>query len=158
MDHDALGIVEPNCTDVGSDELLFGLQLAEPYLWGRVSILGSVGHLRRIYRISEEVYQQGQELTRIEAKRAYDKTQRQLLTDPALRSLFHEEFVARLKQWDELVLAFLHARSNGGVNDTWKAQTKKALDKKNPGWFESHIAALEQYAPFLERQSFLFEK
>jgi len=157
LDHDALGILEPNCADTCSDDALFGQQLDETYLWGRVSILGSVGHLRRIYRISEEVYQQGQELTRVEAKQAYDKTQRQLLNDPALRSLFHEDFIARLKQWDELVLAFLHARSNGGVNAAWKAQTKKALDKKNPGWFDSHIAALEQYAPFLERQSFLFE-
>lgn len=158
MDHDALGILEPGWPDVSSDDALFGQQLDETYLWGRVSILGSVGHLRRIYRISDDVHQRGQELMRKEAKHAYDKTQQQLLNDPALRSLFHEDFITRLKQWDELVLAFLHARANGGVNDTWKAQTKKTLDKKNPGWFDSHIGAFEQYAPFLERQSFLFEK
>jgi hypothetical protein len=156
MDHDALAILEPNSTDVSSDEALFGLQLDETYLWGRVSILGSVGHLRRIYQISEELFERGQELTRAEAKKAYDKTQQKLLNDPALSSLFHEEFIARLGQWDELVLAFLEARSNGGVNAAWKAQTRKAFDKKNPGWFNSHINAFEQYAPLLERQSFLF--
>lgn len=158
MDHDALGILEPNCTDVPSEEALFGLQLDETYLWGRVSILGSVGHLRRIYQISEDVYQRGQELTRIEAKQAYDKTQRKLLSDPAVRSLFHEEFIAKLEQWDELVLAFLQARSNGGANDAWKAKTQKVFDKKNEGWFNSHIEAFEKYAPFLDRQSFLFSK
>lgn len=156
MDHDALGILEPQCTDIGSEELLFGLQLDETYLWGRLSILGSVGHLRRIYQISEDVFQRGQELTRIEAKSAYDETQRKLLSDPAVRSLFHEEFITRLKQWDELVLAFLQARANGGVNDAWKAKIKKAFDKKNQGWFDSHIEAFEKFASFLERQSFLF--
>src|SRR6185437_12979344 len=95
MDHDALGILEPNCTDICSEEALCGQQLDETYLWGRVSILGSVGHLRQIYRISEEVYQRGQELTRREAKQAYDKTQRQLLNDPTVGSLFHEEFITR---------------------------------------------------------------
>ena len=156
MDHDALGILEPNCTDICSEEALCGQQLDETYLWGRVSILGSVGHLRQIYRISEEVYQRGQELTRREAKQAYDKTQRQLLNDPALGSLFHEEFITRLAQWDDLVRAFLQARANGDANATWKAKIKKSFDKKNQAWFSSHIDALEKYAPFLERQSFLF--
>jgi len=79
-----------------------------------------------------------------------------LLSDPAVRSLFHEEFITRLEQWDELVLAFLHARSNGGVNAAWKTQTRKAFDKKDQGWFNSHIEAFEKYAPFLDRQLFLF--
>ena len=156
MDHDALGILEPQCTDFESEDALFGQQLDETYLWGRVSILGSVGHLRRIYQISEDVYQRGQELTRIEAKKAYDKTQRKLLTDPAVRSLFHEEFIAKLEQWDDLVRAFLQARSNGGANAAWKAQLKKHFDKKNQAWFNSHIGGMEKYALFLERQSFLF--
>jgi hypothetical protein len=156
MDHDALGILEPNCTDICSEEALFGQQLDETYLWGRVSILGSVGHLRRIYRVSEDVYQRGQELTRLEAKQAYDKTRQKLASDPALRSLFHEEFIKRLEPWDELVVAFLQASSNGGVTAAWKTKTKKAFDKKNPGWFDSHIEAFEKYAPFLDRQSFLF--
>lgn len=156
LDHDALGIVEPDCTDIGSEDLLFGQQLDETYLWGRVSILGSVGHLRRIYQIGEDVYQRGQELTKTEAKRAYDKTQRQLLADPALRSLFHEEFIAKLAPWDDLVRAFLQAKSNGGADDAWKAQIKKDFDKKKQVWFNSHINAFEKYAPFLERQSFLF--
>ena len=156
MDHDALGILEPDCTDISSEEALFGLQLDETYLWGRVSILGSVGHLRRIYQISEDIYQRGQELTRVEAKAAYDKTRRKLLSDAGLRSLFHEEFITRLEQWDELVLAFLQARSNGGANEEWKNQTRKAFDKKKQGWFNSHIEAFEKYAPFLDRQSFLF--
>jgi len=61
-----------------------------------------------------------------------------------------------LEQWDDLVRAFLRARSNGGVNAAWKTQTRNAFDKKNQGWFNSHIEAFEKYAPFLERQSFLF--
>lgn len=156
MDHDALGILEPQCTDFESEEALCSQQLDETYLWGRVSILGSVGHLRRIYQISDDVYERGQELARIEARNAYDQTRGKLLADPAVRSLFHEEFIAKLEQWDDLVRAFLQARSNGGANDAWKTQMKKRFDKKNQAWFDSHIGAVEKYAAFLERQSFLF--
>src|SRR5689334_830334 len=39
MDHDALGILEPSCPVICSEELLCSLQLDETYLWGRVSIL-----------------------------------------------------------------------------------------------------------------------
>jgi hypothetical protein len=156
MDHDAMCILEPNCGDFSSDEAFFGLQLDETYLWGRVSILGTVGHLRRIYGVSDEVYQRARELARLEAKKAYEKTQDKLLTEPALRSLFHKAFIERLEPWDELVRAFLQAKSNGGVDDGWKEQKKKDFDKKTQPWFVTHLKAMETYAPFLERQSFLF--
>jgi len=156
MDHDAMGILEPNWGDFAPEETFFGLQLDETYLWGRVSILGTVGHLRGIYDVSDEVYERGRKLARAEAKKAYEKTQRKLLTEPALSSLFHKQFLDRLEQWDELVRAFLHARSNGGADDNWKAQRKKNFDKKTQSWFDTHISAMETYAPFLERQSFLF--
>ena len=156
MDHDALGILEPNEPDFSPCEAFFGMQLDETYLWGRVSILGTVGHLRRLYEVSDEVHQRGVELARMEAKKAYEKTQQKLLTEPALRSLFHKTFTERLDQWDDLIRAFLQARKNGGADDSWKAQRKKNFDKKTQSWFDTHINAMETYAPFLERQSFLF--
>jgi hypothetical protein len=157
MDHDAMGIAEPNDVDFSPDDTFFGLQLDETYLWGRVSILGTVGHLRRLYDVSDEVYQRGLQLARAEAIKAYDKTRRKLSTEPALQSLFHKAFIERIEQWDELVNAFLHARLNGGAGDDWKAQRKKNFnDKKSQNWFDKHIKAMETYTPFLERQSFLF--
>lgn len=156
MDHDAMGILEPNWGDFAPEDTFFGLQLDETYLWGRVSILGTVGHLRRLYQVSDELYQRSRESARAEAKKAYDKTQRKLLTEPALSGLFHEQFIERLEQWDDLVRAFLQARSNGGADDAWKTQRKKNFDKKTQSWFDTHISAMETYAPFLERQAFLF--
>jgi len=156
MDHDAMGIAEPNDADFTPDDTFFGLQLDETYLWGRVSILGTVGHLRRLYNVSDELYKRSLELARAEAKKAYEKTHRKLLTDPALRSLFNKAFLERLEKWDELVNSFLHLRANGGVNDAWKAKLKKNCDKKTQNWFDKHIKAMETYAPFLERQSYLF--
>jgi hypothetical protein len=78
------------------------------------------------------------------------------LTDPALRGFFSKAFLERLEKWEVLVNAFLHARLNGGVDDAWKAQRKKNGDKKTQNWFDKHIKAMENYTPFLERQSFLF--
>lgn len=156
MDHDAMGIMEPNWGDFAPDETFFGMQLDETYLWGRVSILGTVGHLRHMYQVSDDVYECGRALARSEAKKAYDKTQQKLLNEPRLQSLFHKGFIERLEQWDELVLAFLQARSNGGANEGWKAQQKKNFDKKTQSWFDTHIKAMETYALFLERQSYLF--
>jgi hypothetical protein len=156
MDHDAMGILGAHDTDFYPGEALHGMQLDETYLWGRSSILGAVGHLRRIYQITDDVYQQGQELARTAAKKAYKKTQRKLLTDPKLRVEFHERFLDRMELWDDLVLQFLEARANGSANAAWKEQTKKVFDKKAPKWFDTHIQVIEQYAAFLERQSFLF--
>ena len=156
MDHDAMGILGPHDTDFYPDDALFALQLDETYLWGRSPILGTVGHLRRIYQVSASVYEQGQELARIAAKKAYKKTREQLSSEPNLKPLFHEKFVARLQQWDDLVSAFLQARSNGGANVDWKNATRESFDKKNRRWFNTHIEAIEKYAAFLERQSFLF--
>jgi len=156
MDHDAMGIAEPNDADFTPDDTFYGQQLDETYLWGRASLLGTVGHLRRLYQVGDEVYQRGLKLARTEAKKAYEKTHRTLLTDPALRGLFSKVFLERLEKWEILVNAFLHARLNGGVDDAWKAQRKKNGDKKTQNWFDKHIKAMEAYAPFLERQSFLF--
>src|SRR6185369_17190166 len=146
MDHDAMGIAEPNDADFTPDDTFYGQQLDETYLWGRASLLGTVGHLRRLYQVGDEVYQRGLKLARTEAKKAYEKTHRTLLTDPALRGLFSKVFLERLEKWEILVNAFLHARLNGGVDDAWKAQRKKNGDKKTQNWFDKHIKAMEAYA------------
>jgi hypothetical protein len=156
MDHDAMGIAEPNDADFTPDDTFYGQQLDETYLWGRGALLGTVGHLRRLYQVSDAVYQRGLQLARAEAKKAYERTHRTLLTDPALRGFFSKTFLERLEKWEVLVNAFLHARLNGGVDDAWKAQRKKNGDKKTQNWFDKHIKAMENYTPFLERQSFLF--
>jgi hypothetical protein len=156
MDHDALGILGPHDTDFYPHEALMGMLLDETYLWGRGRILGTVGHLGRIYQINASVYEQGQELVRIALKKAYKKTLRKLSTDPKVGSLFHAKFVERLQQWDELVAAFLRATSNGGVSEDWKKKIRKAFAKEQRGWFDTHIEALEKHKAFIERQSFLF--
>ena len=156
MDHDAMGILGPDDNDFYPADTLYGLQLDEAYLWGRNSIIGSVGHLRRIYQVRDDVYEQGRELAMTAAKKAYQKTRRKLLTDPKLRPLFHEHFLNRLDDWDDLVRRFLRARANGSANEDWKNKIRKVFDKTGPQWFDTHIKVMEEYAAFLERQSFLF--
>ena len=157
MDHDALVILGSHNTDFYPHEALHGLLLDETYLWGRGEILGTVGHLQRIYRISENIYQQGLDAARAAAKTAYKKTQRQLASDPNSRALFHETFVERLSHWDELVAAFLRATANGDDSGDWKEKLYRTFAKKyDQQWLDTHIDALEKNRGFLERHSYLF--
>src|SRR6185295_7715069 len=65
MDHDSVVIPGPQEKDFYARDALPEIRLDETYLWGRPgSFLGSVGHLRSIYRTTDEVSQQGQTVAR----------------------------------------------------------------------------------------------
>ncbi|MGI9069720.1 MAG: hypothetical protein ACR2HX_25370, partial [Pyrinomonadaceae bacterium] len=108
MDHDSVVIPGPQERDFNAREALPEMRLDETYLWGRPgSVLGTVGHLRSIYRTSDDLYQQGQVLARTTMKKAYRKTQHNLSSNPKLRVLFDHVFVERLLDWDKLVKGYL---------------------------------------------------
>ena len=120
-------------------------------------MLGSVGHLRAIFRPDDEVFQQGLVLVRQSARKAYKKTQRQLSANRDLKRLFHPTFVERLSNWDPLVKSYLRCKSETPLL-AWKEQTRGMLASK--GYQEQEIddcfEALDSYRGFLEKNSFLF--
>lgn len=160
MDHDSLGIPDPQENDFYAHDPLPGMTLDEGYLWGRPgSILGAVGHLRAIYRASDELYQQGLALARRALKKAYKKTQHELSSDPKLQSLFGQQFIKRLLDWDAVVTGFLRTKPNTAAGSKWKDKTRALLGEKD---YEQHevdacLEAIENSRAFLERQSFLFD-
>jgi hypothetical protein len=159
MDHDSLVVPGLRDKDFYGQDTLPGMMLDETYLWGRPgSILGTVGHLRAIYRISDELYEQGQGLAKFALKKAYKKTQRQLTSDPGLRELFEDLFVDRLLDWDKLVKGYLRIKPDNAANSKWKARQRELLAEKTYEGheFDAHMTAIENNKAFLERHSFLF--
>jgi hypothetical protein len=160
MDHDSVVIPNPDDKNFLARDALPEMILDETYLWGRPGfVLGTIGHLRDIYRASDELHQQGQELARIALKKAYKKTQRKLLSDPKLRAFFDQVFLERLLDWDELVKGYLRIKPDTGAGSSWKEKQRAVLAESGYEEHEidAHLEALENNRAFLERHAFLFE-
>jgi hypothetical protein len=160
MDHDSVVIPGFQSKDFYAPEAIAGTTLDEIYLWGRPgSILGSVGHLRNIYRVSDELYEQARVRARIEMKKAYRMTQHDLSRNPKLRALFEPVFVERLLEWNKLVRSYLRVNPDTAAGPKWKDKWREVLVEKG---FEEHeineyMEALESHRAFLERQRVLFD-
>lgn len=159
MDHDSVAIPNVQDKDFYAIDTLAGMILDETYIWGRPgAMLGAVGHLRLIYRISDALYQQRLESARTAMKKAYKKTQRALARDPNLRVLFDPLFIERLSDWDELVKAYLRMKPGTAATARWKDNKRNMLIEKGyeESQFDEHMQAIENNRAFLERHSFLF--
>ncbi|MDQ2921519.1 MAG: hypothetical protein M3R52_07915 [Acidobacteriota bacterium] len=159
MDHDSVVIPGFKERDFCAPEALPGMILDETYLWGRGSILGTVGHLREIYRISDELHEQARVLARIAMKKAYQKTQHELSRNPKLRALFDPVFVNRVLEWNKVVKGSLRQKPDTAASSKWKDKKRETLAAKA---YEEHeineyMDAIETNRAFLERQSFLFD-
>jgi hypothetical protein len=159
MDHDSLVIPGSQDQDFNPRDVLPCMTLDTTYLWGRPgAMLGSVGHLRSIYRVGDEVFEQCLALARKAARKAYKKTQRQVSTNPKLRRLFEQSFVERLLDWDPLVKGYLRHKLETAALSTWKERTRGMLVSKRyqDSEVDACFAALDNYRGFLEKHSFLF--
>jgi hypothetical protein len=159
MDHDALVIPGPQEREFSAHDALQGMMLDETYLWGRPGFtLGTVGHLRDIYRTSDDLNQQAQVLARIALRKAYKKTQHELSNAPKLRALFDPVFADRLLDWDPLVKSYLGIKPSTPDSSKWKDKKKEMLAAKGYEGHEidAYMEALENNRAVLERHSFLF--
>ncbi len=160
MDHDAVVIPGPHDRDFHPQDALLGMLLDEHYLMGRSgSALGAVGHLRNIYRVSDNLYQRGQELGQLALKKGYKRTQHQLSSNPKLRALFDQTFVDRLLDWDQLVNAYLRVKPNTAASPKWKDKKRAIFAAKGyeAHEFDESMEALENNRAHLERFAFLFD-
>ncbi len=159
MDHDSVVIPGFKERDFYAPNALQGMTLDETYIWGRPgSVLGAVGHLREIYRISDELHEQTLVLARIAVKKAYQKTQRALSRNPRLRALFDPVFVNRLLDWNKLVKGYLRHKPDTAESSRWKDKKKEMLAEKayEENEINDYMEAIETNRALLERLSFLF--
>lgn len=159
MDHDSVVIPGPRESDFYAPEAVPCMYLDEVYLWGKPgSILGTVGHLRNIYRISDETHEQAIVLARIALKQAYQKTQSELQRNPKLRALFDPSFLARLPDWNKLVRSYLRIKPDNAVTSKWKDTQRNVLAGRGyqEREIDEYLHTLETNRAFLERQSDIF--
>jgi hypothetical protein len=163
MDHDALVIPGPLTEDFHAARGLPSMVMDERYLWDRskpkLFPTSDLGYLQSIYRIANDIDAQGQALAREVLLESYRKTQRQLLTNQKLRSLFNPAFLDRLLLWDTLVRGYLRRQSDIAADREWKAEMKKMLAAKGYGEpaFDAYMEIIGYNKAFLERYSYLFD-
>lgn len=161
MDHDAVMMIGPNDEKFYARGGIPNMALDECYIWGKSSpkqfARSEVGCLQSIYRIGDVT--EGLESARRALKEAYKKTQRELLTNPRLRSRFHEGFLERLLDWDTLVRGYFQMNGNKSTNRRWKKDMKAMLAAKGygNGAYDAFIETIEQNKVFLDRNRDLFE-
>lgn len=163
MDHDAVVIPGPGEKDFDARSILPAMNLDETYIWGRSTperfATSEVGYLQRIYRIGDDLDTKGHAVAHAALKEAYRKTQQALLTNPLFRRLFHEEFIARLPDWDTLVGAYLQMNGDKPATAKWKKKlrTMPAAKKYRQTLLEGYMETIDKNGAFLERYSHLFD-
>jgi hypothetical protein len=164
MDHDSLVIPSFTEKDFWPTDALPNTALDETYIWGTQgahgSILGAIGHLRKIYRVSDEIHEQARVRARIAVKKAYEKTRHELSSNPKFRALFDPVFIERLPDWNKLVRGYLRQNSNSGAIPRWKEKTREMLAKKDYDESEinDYLEGIDTNRSLLERLSFLFSR
>ncbi|MGH8487906.1 MAG: hypothetical protein ACREXS_03260 [Gammaproteobacteria bacterium] len=163
MDHDALVIPNPQNGRFFAHGDVPNMTLDERYVWNRSDpkrfSASEVGCLQSIYRVGKDLDAEAQALASAELKKAYKKTQHELLTNPDLQRLFSQGVIERLRDWDTLVGGFLQMNGDKAITKKWEREMKKMLAaKKYPqDAFDAYMAVMERNKGFLVRHSFLFD-
>jgi hypothetical protein len=163
MDHDAVVIPGPLDRDFYPQFALDGMALDETYIWGGVPpeerATSAVGHLQTIYRVSDDLKEQGQALARVALRDAYKNTQHALVTNAKLRSLFDAVFLKRLPDWDTLVDGYLRIAPDTPACTKWRDEMRKMLAEKgyDKRTCEAYLDSVRDNRWFLERYGDLFD-
>lgn len=121
-------------------------------------VRGELWFLRRIYRAGSQLQQRGTAAFRAAMKEAYDRTQEAMRTNPELRKHFHERFMNNLRDWDELVAAYLKTPNTRSARTAWRASSRAHLTSRGYGreLADEHVKTVSLQAKFLRRIAFLF--
>ena len=163
MDHDALVLPNPLNGRFFAHGDVPNQTLDERYIWNRSDpkrfAASEVGCLQSIYRISKELDAEAQASAHVALKKAYQKTQYEVLTNPDLQREFSNGLIERLHDWDTLVAGFLSLNGDKSNREKWKRQMKKMLAAKDypPDALDIYMTVMEKNKDFLVRNSFLFE-
>jgi len=162
MDHDNLQTNEVTPRDFQAVGILKSLSADDVFIWGGPDD-DSRGNnemrcLKTIYRAGAKLIDEARPVFRDASRAAYRRTHAALEREPALRPLFHESFLGRVRDWDDCIARYLRARGRRDGARAWRKETRAALSGK--GYEEDLIGAIllsvETYGDFLGRHEYLF--
>jgi hypothetical protein len=162
MDHDDMDIAGKNASQFYPRAVFAAIADDELYIFGGTycgtRIKGEVEFLQEIYRVDERVSEEGGDALRQALKSAYQKTHKELLSNPELRSYFNEAFLERIIDWDAIVVKYLQAKVDPAALDAWKAETKTFLSSRGcVGWLiNDYLLTIDSFDDFLAKYSFLY--
>jgi len=121
-------------------------------------VRGELWFLRRIYRVGSMLERRGVTAFRKAMKTAYDRTQDAIRNNPEVTRLFHKSFVENLRDWDELVAAYLKTPKTRSARNAWRANSHAHLVSRgyDGDIAEEYVKTVTIQARFLRRISFLF--
>jgi hypothetical protein len=124
----------------------------------RFRVRGEHWYLRKIYRVGSVLERRGVAAFRAEMKRAYDLTHESIRTKPELSKLFHESFLANLRDWDDLVSSYFRTPRLRSARKAWRAERHAHLVSRgyDKDIADEHVRAVTIQVQFLRRVGFLF--
>lgn len=158
LDHDDLQVPGPDLPYASPPSIWYGT------LWDRMHILGSpqpgtgprgeIPLLQAIYRVEGEVARVGETQFLASLAASYRRTQQAIRTQPALRELFHEQFLAHLQDWDQTVALFLR----GGEGGSWESAARDflTLNGHSETQISDHMETIRRHAAVLRELSLLY--
>lgn len=163
MDHDSLSFASVGTgTYRPRDSVANAAKDAKHILGGvynrNYRVRGELWYLKKIYRAGSPLQQRGTELFRATMKAAYDRTHETMRTEPELRKYFHDRFMDNLRDWDELVSAYLRTPQTRAAREVWRTSSRAHLVRRgyDRDVAEEHVKTVTLQAQFLRRISFLF--
>jgi hypothetical protein len=163
MDHDNLNLPDVGAKYFFPEEAFPGFSIDADYvvsgLTGAKPISNELDLLGAIYRVGIETMNIGQQTLFSSMKTAYRKTHSSVINNPWFHGFFDKLFVERVRDWDIFANSFLAINGDKAQAENWKKKMEKTLLEKGytPKQTKCHIATVERYREFIQRQSFLYE-
>jgi hypothetical protein len=163
MDHDSLSFASIGTNSFRPKDSLYNAAKDAKHVLGGVygkdyRVRGELWWMRRIFRAGSSVERQGLAAFRAAMKSAYDKTHDAIRTNADLGRFFHSAFVEKLRDWDDIVSAYMKTPKTRAARNAWRAQSHDLLASRGYGkeLAEEHVNTVTRQAKFLRRVSFLY--
>jgi hypothetical protein len=134
MDHDSLQMIGRKYRHFHPHPDVNGMLQDQAHILGgplgRYIVKGELQAMKAIYRPSAEVASRGFAAFRTALKESYARAHRAIREDPAVRRLFHRQFVETLHEWDEAMGDFIDVRHDSEALRKWHDRTRARLVRR----------------------------
>jgi hypothetical protein len=115
--------------------------------------------LRKIYRVSPALEQQGEELLRESIAHAFRATRRAMLHEEPVRQMFDADYVRSMLTKEDVVRLYLSCGESKAARKRWRKQaTQRMADTVyRQDCIGEFLDIVERNLPMFQRYSFLFE-